>query len=377
MGGVLRWLRVAHNHTMHIDVEHWLRWWSLHLRWLWADAKLLARRTVQEFLDDHCTQLAASMSYYILFSIFPLAILAVSIAGLILTNQELHDRVVDALLSALPVSEGAGRENLESLIDPIAQGRSAIGLVSVFGLIWGASGMMGALRFSLNTAWDHEHRRPFVRGKLVDFALLLGVGYLLALSIGFTMLLQVARDLSDDVADALGPFGGGAGALVNVVSILIPFLLSTTTFTLVYKLIPSVPVRTRDAIGGALLSAVLFELLKNGFALYLRNFSNYDAVYGSLGATIALLFFIYLGSCVLLLGAELASELPRVMHGHYDAELESVTGGRRGPWYRRALLAATGLVLDDAKPTDAGHDQEAREAREQRREEERSERLKR
>ena len=362
---------------MHIDVEHWLRWWSLHLRWLWADAKLLAKRTVQEFLDDHCTQLAASMSYYILFSIFPLAILVVSIAGLILTNQELHDRVIDALLSALPVSEGAGRENLESLIDPIAQGRSAIGLVSVFGLIWGASGMMGALRFSLNTAWDHEHRRPFVRGKLVDFALLLGVGYLLALSIGFTMLLQVARDLSDDVADALGPFGGGAGALVNVVSILIPFLLSTTTFTLVFKLIPSVPVRTRDAIGGALLSAVLFELLKNGFALYLRNFSNYDAVYGSLGATIALLFFIYLGSCVLLLGAELASELPRVMHGHYDAELESVTGGRRGPWYRRALLAATGLVLDDAKPTDAGHDQEAREAREQRREEERSERLKR
>lgn len=361
----------------HIDVKHWLRWWSLHLRWLWQDAKLLATRIPREFLDDHCTQLAASMSYYIMFSLFPLAILLVSIAGLILTNQEVQDRFVDGLLAALPVSEGAGRESLHALIDPIAQGRSAIGLISIFGLIWGASGMMGALRHSLNVAWDHDHRRPFVRGKLIDFALVLGVGYLLSMSIAITILLRVARELSGDVASALGPFGSGASEIVNLVSILIPFLLTTMTFTLVFKLIPSLPVRTRDALSGALLSAALFELLKHGFAVYLRNFSNYDAIYGSLGATIALLFFIYLGSCVLLLGAELASELPRVLHGHYDDELDSVTGGRQGPWYRRALLAATGLVLDDDAGKDPGSNPETSAARQQRREEERSEQLKR
>ncbi len=362
---------------MHIDLEHWLRWWSLHLTWALRDAKMLATRTMKEFFDDHCTQLAASMSYYILFSIFPLAILAVSIAGLILTDESLRERVMDALLQALPVSSGAGREDLEALIDPIARGRSAVGLISIAGLIWGASGMMGALRFSLDTAWDHEHRRPFVRGKLVDFGLVFGVGGLLALSIGSTMLLQVARGLSDDVSNALGPFGAGAGALVSTIAVLVPFLLTTTTFVLVFKLVPNVRVRTRDALAGALLSAVLFELLKNGFAFYLRNFSNYDAVYGSLGATIALLFFIYLGACVLLLGAELAAEWPRVLHGHYDDELGSVTGGRRGPWYRRALLAATGMVIDDAQPPEIGPDPEAAAARQQRRDEERSERLKR
>lgn len=362
---------------MHIDIKHWLLWWSLHLRWLLDDLRLLAARVVREFLDDHCTQLAASMSYYIMFSLFPLAILLVSIAGLILTNQEVQDRFVDGLLAALPVSEGAGRESLHALIDPIAQGRSAIGLISIVGLVWGASGMMGALRHSLNVAWDHEHRRPFVRGKLIDFALVLGVGYLLTMSIAITILLRVARDLSGDVASALGPFGPGASELVNFISILIPFLLTAMTFTLVFKLIPSVPVRTRDAISGAVLSAALFELLKHAFAFYLRNFSNYDAIYGSLGATIALLFFIYLGSCVLLLGAELAAELPRVLQGHYDDELDSVTGGRSGPWYRRALLAATGLVLDDADHADKAADPEALAARRDRRAEERSERLKR
>ena len=211
-------------------------------------------------------------------------------------------RVVDALLEALPVSSGAAREDLEGLIDPIAHGRSAVGLISILGLLWGASGMMGALRYSLNTAWDHEYRRPFVRGKLVDFGLVLGVGGLLALSIGATLLLQVARNVSGDVADALGPFGSGASALVTVIALLAPFLLTTTTFVLVFTLVPSVRVRKRDALAGALLSGVLFELLKHSFAWYLRNFSNYDAVYGSLGATIALLFFIYLSACVLLLG---------------------------------------------------------------------------
>ena len=242
---------VPHNHTMHVDVQHWLRWWGLHVTWALHDARTLAKRTVAEFFDDHCTQLAASMSYYILFSIFPLAILLVSIAGLILTDDALRERVVDALLEALPVSSGAAREDLESLIDPIAQGRSAVGLLSILGLLWGASGMMGALRFSLNTAWDHEYRRPFVRGKLVDFGLVLGVGGLLALSIGATLLLQVARNVSGDVADALGPFGPGAGGVVTVIALLAPFLLTTTTFVLVFTVVPSVRVRKRDALAGA------------------------------------------------------------------------------------------------------------------------------
>ncbi len=362
---------------MHVDVEHWLRWWGLHATWALHDAKTLAKRTVHEFFDDHCTQLAASMSYYILFSIFPLAILVVSIAGLILTDDTLRGRVVDTLLEALPLSSGAGREDLEALIDPIAHGRSAVGLISILGLLWGASGMMGALRYSMNTAWDHDHRRPFVRGKLVDFGLVIGVGGLLALSIAATMLLQVARQLSDGVGDALGPFGPGAGALVTVIVVLVPFAMTTTTFTLVFKLVPSVKVRTRDALAGALLAGALFELLKNGFAFYLRNFANYDAVYGSLGATIALLFFIYLGACVLLLGAELAAEWPRVLHGHYDDEIGSVTGGRSGPWHRRALLAATGFVVDQREAPAAGPDPEASAERQRRRDEERSERLKR
>ncbi len=367
-------MRRAQSVQLHFDPSHWYRWWALHLSWWRADLSLLAKRAVREFLNDHCPQLAASMSYYVLFSLFPLTILVVSIAGLLLTDDSLRERAIDGLVDILPA--GAGREDLESLIEPIASGRSALGVFSVLGLLWGATGMMSALRHSLDTAWDLEYRRPFVRGKLVDLGLIICVGGLLALSIGTTALLQVGRDVSTTLSDALGPFGASAHVVVDVLAVVAPYVLSVITFTVIYKVVPSLKTRVRDVIAGALVAGALFEVLKHGFAFYLRNFSNYDAVYGSLGATIALLFFVYLAACVLLLGAEIASEWPRIMQGHYDDELEDAVGGEDAPWSRRVLLAVTGMVADEGpEAQDATAEESAREARAERRAAQRSERL--
>lgn len=356
-------------------VSRWRRWWALHLKWWRGDLFLLTRRSVHEFMDDHVPQLAASMSYYIFFSLFPLAILVVSIAGVLLTDDQLREEVVDGLFELLPLQSGAGREDLESLIDPIASGRSAIGVVSIVFLIWAATGMMSALRFSLDTVWDLEFRRPFVRGKLVDLGLVLGVGALLTVSVSATAVLQIGREVSDSVSQSLGPFGADAGGLFNVVAVLLPFLLTWFTFGVVYVVVPSVSVRKRDVIGGALVGALLFELLKFGFSVYLRNFSNYDAVYGSLGAAIALLFFVYLGACVLLFGAEIAAEWPRVMHGHYDDDEappeETESSNLRG---RLRQAAVRQLRHEQEIPANLPAD-ETRDARQQRRASERSQRL--
>ena len=313
------------------------------------------------------------MSYYFFFSLFPLAFLLVSIAGVLLTDDGLREDVVDGLFELLPLQEGAGKEELENLIEPIATGASAFGIVSVLGLLWAATGMMSALRFSLDTAWDLEFRRPFVRGKLVDLGLVLGVGGLLTLSIGATAVLQVGTDVSDSVSDSLGPFGAEASGFFRLVTVLLPFLLTWATFTIIYKVVPSVTTRIRDVVAGALVGALLFEALKHGFAFYLRNSSNYDAIYGSLGAAIALLFFVYLAACVLLFGAEIAAEWPRVMYGHYDDEEEQEVG----PTTLRERVrqaAARQLIHDRPIPSNAP-DEEARAARLERRAAERSERL--
>ena len=292
---------------------------------LWEhDFVRLVRRVAREFNDDHCTQLAASISYYVLFSFFPLAILAVSIIGLVSTDPAVREQVIDAILDLLPVSIGAGREQLESVLDPISRGRSAIGLISVFGLLWSATGMMAALRHALDQAWDLTFRRPFIRGKLVDVALVAAVSVFLAGSFAVTLFVRATEGARADIEAALG--GVVADVAVQAAVVILPGLLTFATFTAIFKLVPSIEVRLRDALPGAFVAAVLFEALKNGFAFYLANFASYDLVYGSLGALIALLFFVYLGALVLLLGAEISSEWPRVFRGHTAEEIRRATG---------------------------------------------------
>ncbi len=331
---------------------------DFHLRWWAGDLWTLAHRAVAGFFRDHCPQLAASMSYYVFFALFPLLILVVSVAGVLLTDDLLRERVVDRLYDLLPA--GAGREDLEALIDPIATGRSAVGVVSVLGLFWASSGMMAALRFSMETIWHRESRRPFLRGKLVDFGLVLSVGALVALSIASTAVLQVGREVSEAFSDTLGPFGAEASGIFSVFSWLLPFMLTFVTFTLIYKVVPSVPTRFRDVWVGAVVAAALFEALKLLFAVYLRNFSNYDAVYGSLGAAIALLFFVFLGACTLLFGAEIASEWPRVMRGHYD---HAPSSGASDPWRTRLGELVARQIRHESPADNHNPTPERREAR--------------
>ncbi|HJN91733.1 MAG TPA: YihY/virulence factor BrkB family protein [Dehalococcoidia bacterium] len=351
---------------MRIDLHYWQHWWAVHLAWWSKDIVVLLRRTFQEFREDHCTQLAAGISYYVLFSIFPLTILAVSISGLVLTDDSIRADVVEELFEILPLSDGEGREDLERAIDGVATGLSAIGLFSILGLLWAASGMMGAIRHGLDMAWDTDFRRPFLRAKLIDLFMVTAVGLLVGLSIATTFFLQVARRVSDSLSSHLGPLGDGAAVGFEVLAIFVPLIISFVAFLFIYKVVPSVRTRWGEIWPGALLAAVLFELVKNGFALYLRYFGNYDAVYGSLGAVVAFLFFVFVGANILLLGAEMAAEWPRVIHGHYDASLDH-EGGLKSSRWRSILAAATGLVRADEDAPDAVEDTGERTARRQRR----------
>lgn len=276
-----------------------------------AVARSLARRSVREFFADRCTQMAAAISFHVLFSLFPLSILLVAVFGLVLRDQALRDDVLDFLLRNLPLSN-AGRADLERLLESVTRTLSALGLVSLLGLAWSASGMMAALRRALNDAWDLERGRPFLRGKFVDLLLILALGLLFLVSLSLTIAASFARELGGRLAETLGPLGSGAALAVVAFQLAVPFLLSLAIFAFVYRVVPAAQPRLRDVWPGALVAALGFELLKNGFAVYLAYFGNYNAVYGSLGAIVAFLFFIYLSANMLLFGAEVASEWPRL-----------------------------------------------------------------
>jgi membrane protein len=276
------------------------------------DAPLLVKRAVSAFVEDRCPQMASSISYWVFFSIFPLAIFLVTITGQFLRDEDLKNRVIDALLEVLPLAPVEGREQLENVLAGVSTDVSLLGLASVIGLLWSASAMMTAVRISVNVAWDHGYRRPPVRGKLVDIAMVFSLGVLVAMSLIATTVMRIGTSIADAITFL--PVGWAWG----VAGLLMPFLISFTIFTLIYTFVPAIDVKFSQIWPGVLFAAIAFETAKHGFAFYVANFGNYNAIYGSLGAIIVFLVFVYLTANILLFGAELASEWPRVQAGHYD-----------------------------------------------------------
>lgn len=282
--------------------------WTVVRRPRVAQALLLTRRSVQEFREDHCQHLAAAVSYHLLFSLFPLAIVAVGVFGLVTGSPEVGQSVVTRVLDVLPL-DGDGQEQLRRLIHSISGAGGAIGLIGLVGVAWSASGVMAAIRTAVNVAWDIENRRPFIRGKLIDLLLVAGIFLLLGASLGLVLLASLTRKGADQLPGPLAILAGPSTVVIIAVLVLV---LLTALFTGLYWFLPATTVRVRDALTGAAVAAVATGLLQLGFSIYVSNFAHYNRVYGSLGAVVAFLFFVYLASMVFLFGAEVASEVSRM-----------------------------------------------------------------
>jgi len=276
---------------------------------------ILTVRSIQEFGDDRCTHMAAAISYYALFSLFPLLIFMVSIFGIFLQSSSLQEDLIDKVLEFIPLTSDEGRDEVREAIGAITGISIPLSMVGLLGLAWSASALFGAIRTSLNIAWDIETSRHFVKQKLLDLGMVAGVGLFFLLSIGTTTLLRTTQEASSDI---LGPLSSNTAFFWRVIPYLMPAIFSFGAFMVLYRFVPSAPIKVGDIWPGALIATIFFEIIKNGFSFYIANFGRYDVIYGSLGAVVTLLFWMYLSAVILLLGAEIASEYPRVKSGKYD-----------------------------------------------------------
>jgi membrane protein len=224
-------------------------------------------------------------------------------------------------------------------------GSGALGLLGLFGMAWSGSNMFGVIRRSLNIAYDVELRRPLVLQKLVDLLMVVALAPFFILSLSATAAVRSLRHVSTDVP-LLSDAGSVLGLVWGATSLLVPVAVSFVAFTALYWVVPAKRLRLADIWAGSLLAAVLFEGSKLGFSVYLENFANYDAVFGSLGAVVAFLFWVYVAANDMLLGAEVASEVPRVRRGDYDRPEIDEPEEKPG-LQRRILSALRGLVLHE------------------------------
>ena len=300
---------------------------------LGGDLRTLAGKAVGGFAADRAGQMAAAIAYYVLFSLFPLAIVVVACAGLFVDEATVREDVIDQVVGRVGL-EGQNAEDIAELLQGSLTGFGALGLVGLIGLVWTASGVMTAVRASVNTAFGVEERRPFFRGKLLDIGFVFCVAPLLAASLAITFLVQLAGGAARAAEGRLGVGERVAEVAIQAASVLGTVAFSTLILALVYRLVPARRPRMADVWVGAVGAAVLLEVAKQALALYFRWFGDYDAVYGSLGAVISFMVFVYVAAAILLLGAEASAEWPRVRAGRYDR----APGDEDGPGIGRRIV---------------------------------------
>ena len=187
--------------------------------------------------------------------------------------------------------------------------------------------MMAALRAALNQAWDVEDARPLLKGKLVDFALVLVIGTISLASLALTIAVRCLT------TSAAAP--GWAGWIAGIC---LPLGVAFLVVLSLYRLVPAADVRVPDVWPASVAVSVLLVVLQNLFAIYVSNFGHYNAVYGSLGAVVAFMLFVYLAANIFLFGAALASEWPRVA-----LALQQTPPRDRSGAFRQLAHAARGL----------------------------------
>jgi membrane protein len=255
-----------------------------------------------KYARDRCPQLAAAVSYHLLFSLVPFFMFVVSVCGVVLRDAELRADVVDYFVERFPLTEQAGID-IDRILANVPAPASAVGVIALAALLWSASGMMASLRVALTAALDEDSNRPFFQSKLVDLLLVLSVALLLLVSFGLSVTVHAVQRWSER---ASGELGNAAldewGFLGNVASPVLAF----AAFVALYRLVPPSRPRIRDVWVGALVAALGVAVVNLGFSYYLATVATWDLLYGSLGSVLAFLFVVYLDVAVFLFGAELA-----------------------------------------------------------------------
>jgi membrane protein len=260
----------------------------------------LVRETVTEWSDDAAATRAAALAYYTVFSVAPTLIIATKIAGVLFGEKaargEIH-RQMEGMVG------DTGARVVEGLIASAARpGHGAVPtMLGIAVMVFAATGVFSELQQALNAFWKTKTRHTnsllaFIRMRFVSFAMVLGIGFLLLVSLVWSAGLEA-------LATWMSGFLRNWSGVMRVTNITVSFAIITLLFALIFKVLPDRKVYWRDVWLGALLTSALFNLGKIGISLYIAH-SSVASSYGAAGSLAVLLVWVYYSSMILFLGAE-------------------------------------------------------------------------
>ncbi|MBN1691065.1 MAG: YihY/virulence factor BrkB family protein [Dehalococcoidia bacterium] len=269
---------------------------------LWAAVKnnraiSLLLTTYDEFSADNGRLLAAAVAYTLLFSLFPFALALFSIVGFLMSEEEVESQVITALGTLIPVA----RNLIVTTLDGVIRARGATGIIALLIFIWSALSFFDALRNALNRAWGVPSSQTFVKGQIMNISML--VLAIIAL-LTFTWLTTTVQYMHESQMQLWVFKFTRTSLFAKLVFMLLSGILAYGVILFLYHFIPSIRPRWRHIWLGALLATIGFEIVRFAFVWYVKNFAQYNLVYGPISSVIVLLMFIYLTAYVLLFFAK-------------------------------------------------------------------------
>ncbi|MEU5783104.1 YihY/virulence factor BrkB family protein [Micromonospora lupini] len=278
----------------------------------WRTWRGVLVRSVQNFVNDNCSDWAAALTYYGVLALFPSAIVVVALVGLVSDGERTLDTVVDLARQVGAGSVVADKDGgMIGVIRAVVVQQSNVKVLLSFGLLgalWSASGFIGAFTRASNAIYGVTEGRPVWKLRPVQIGLA-------AVTLVLLAVVALALIVSGPVTDAVGDLihaGGLARTVWSVAKWPVLAMVMMVLLSLLFWIAPNVrQPRFRWLTPGGAVALVSWAAVSFGFGLYVTNFAAYDTTYGSLGAAIAFLVWLYLSNSALMLGVQINAEVQR------------------------------------------------------------------
>lgn len=260
----------------------------------------LLKRTVTEFSNDNVTKLSASLAYYTVFSLGPLIMVVISLTSLFFEDKAVKWQVY------WQIKDLIGQETADQVITVIQNmqdnNASTFSIISIGILIFGATTIFADMQGSINYIWSIRAKPEkgwlkFLKNRLLSFSMVLGISFLLIVS----LLVNTVVDLF--AGSLMSKVYKEAIMVYNIFNVVLLFVIITSLFAVIYKVLPDAYIKWKDAFVGASFTGVLFMFGKYLISLYLSS-SNMHNTYGASASIVVLLSWVYYTSIILYFGAE-------------------------------------------------------------------------
>jgi membrane protein len=283
----------------------------------------LFKNAATDWSDDRAPQLGASLAFYTIFSLAPLLTIVVTIAGLWFSNNA-SDQIFSQLGNVIGAKNASFLQGI--LVQPAHEKSGLItGATAIIMLVVGATGVFVQLQDALNQIWEVKQKpgqgiMGFVRHRLLSFAMVLGIAFLLLVSLLLTTAIAA-------VGKFFGSLIGDMGWVLQAINMIVSFGLITLLFALMFKYVPDAEISWKDVWVGAAVTSLLFAIGKFALGLYLGH-SSLASTYKAAGALIITLLWVYYTAQILFFGAEITQKYAKMAgrevqpspHAEWDAQ---------------------------------------------------------